>query len=185
MDVDLFPGSCHRVTVHGYAVHSNRMHTKWADRPFWRCNPRVSCDLCSQETPRGILPVKSNMRYLLYMRDRPGYLTCGNTGGIIHLCADTLRHGRQAYIRGNEKARGAKGKQRRAEKEAGEILWDRDRKKYRAISPVIGAGIPGSVLRSGDNIPGYRLDCPADDRISGPIIRNCLWKRWLMRCCRS
>ena len=128
------------VTVHGYAVHSNRMHTKWADRPFWRCDPQVSCDLCPQETPRGILPVKSNMRYLLYMRDRPGYLTCGNTGGIIHLCADTLRHGRQAYIRGNEKARGAKGKQRRAEKEAGEILWDRDRKKVQSYITCYWSG---------------------------------------------
>ena len=65
---------------------------------------------------------------------------------------------------GGLKESSAEQKRRRARSYGTEIG-----KKYRAISPVIGAGIPGSVLRSGDNIPGYRLDCPADDRISGPL----------------
>lgn len=40
-----------RGPVYGHAVHSNKMHTKWADRPFWRYNPRR---LCSMDSKKGI-----------------------------------------------------------------------------------------------------------------------------------
>ena len=48
------------VTVH--SVHSNALRDaqKSCIRMISRRNSRVFCELCSQKTPRGMLPVNSN-----------------------------------------------------------------------------------------------------------------------------
>ena len=44
-----------------FAVTRFAMHRIYADRINSRGMSRVFCDLCSQKTPRGILPVNSNI----------------------------------------------------------------------------------------------------------------------------
>ena len=53
------------VTVH--SVHSNALRNaqKSCIRMISRRNSRVFCELCSQKTPRGMLPVNSNTDSLL------------------------------------------------------------------------------------------------------------------------
>mgnify|MGYP007059343402 CR=1 FL=1 len=51
------------VTVH--SVHSNALRDaqKSCIRMISRRNSRVFCELCSQKTPRGTLPVNSNVMF--------------------------------------------------------------------------------------------------------------------------
>ena len=53
------------VTVH--SVHSNALRDaqKSCIRMISRRNSRVFCELCSQKTPRGTLPVNSNLYFTL------------------------------------------------------------------------------------------------------------------------
>ena len=54
------------VTVH--SVHSNALRDaqKSCIRMISRRNSRVFCELCSQKTPRGTLPVNSNVKVSLF-----------------------------------------------------------------------------------------------------------------------
>ena len=45
-----------------FAVTRFAMHRIYADRINSRGMSQVFCDLCSQKTPRGILPVNSNFK---------------------------------------------------------------------------------------------------------------------------
>ena len=62
------PGS---VTVH--SVHSNALRDaqKSCIRMISRRNSRVFCELCSQKTPRGTLPVNSNEKSVIFKLDFP------------------------------------------------------------------------------------------------------------------
>ena len=57
------------VTVH--SVHSNALRDaqKSCIRMISRRNSRVFCELCSQKTPRGTLPVNSNYQRAVKMQD--------------------------------------------------------------------------------------------------------------------
>ena len=48
------------VTVHSVTSNARRDAQKSCSRMISRRNSRVFCELCSQKTPRGILPVTSN-----------------------------------------------------------------------------------------------------------------------------
>ena len=48
------------VTVHSVTSNALRDAQKSCIRMISRCNSRVFCELCSQKTPRGMLPVNSN-----------------------------------------------------------------------------------------------------------------------------
>ena len=52
------------VTVHSVNINTLRDAQKSCIRMISRGNSRVFCELCSQKTPRGTLPVNSN-RYCL------------------------------------------------------------------------------------------------------------------------
>ena len=59
------------VTVH--SVHSNALRDaqKSCIRMISRRNSRVFCELCSQKTPRGTLPVNSNEKSVIFKLDFP------------------------------------------------------------------------------------------------------------------
>ena len=50
------------VTGHGMTSNTLRDAQKSCIRMISRCNSRVFCELCSQKTPRGMLPVNSNLK---------------------------------------------------------------------------------------------------------------------------
>ena len=56
------------VTVHSVTSNTLRDAQKSCIRMISRCNSRVFCELCSQKTPRGMLPVNSNAKDYSYRK---------------------------------------------------------------------------------------------------------------------
>ena len=64
------------VTVHSVTSNTLRDAQKSCIRMISRCNSRVFCELCSQKTPRGMLPVNSNNRKPLRAKSAESVLPC-------------------------------------------------------------------------------------------------------------
>ena len=79
------------VTVH--SVHSNALRDaqKSCIRMISRRNSRVFCELCSQKTPRGMLPVNSNNMITDEKKNIPQGCPQGVQNHIIHIKTANLR----------------------------------------------------------------------------------------------
>ena len=79
------------VTVH--SVHSNALRDaqKSCIRMISRRNSRVFCELCSQKTPRGMLPVNSNNMITDEKKNIPQGCPQGVQNHIIHIETANLR----------------------------------------------------------------------------------------------
>ena len=64
------------------------MHRIYANRINSRSMSRVFCDLRSQKTPRGILPVNSNI--LITLKPKLFQIIQSQSGGLIHESIRTL-----------------------------------------------------------------------------------------------
>ena len=64
------------VTVHSVTSNTLRDAQKSCIRMISRCNSRVFCELCSQKTPRGMLPVNSNNGKPLRAKSAESVLPC-------------------------------------------------------------------------------------------------------------
>ena len=64
------------VTVHSVTSNTLRDAQKSCIRMISRCNSRVFCELCSQKTPRGMLPVNSNNGKPLRAKSAESVLLC-------------------------------------------------------------------------------------------------------------
>ena len=58
------------VTVHSVTSNTLRDAQKSCIRMISRCNSRVFCELCSQKTPRGMLPVNSNGKKTVHSHEK-------------------------------------------------------------------------------------------------------------------
>ena len=61
-------GKSKRVTVHSVTSNALRDAQKSCIRMISRRNSLVFCELCSQKTPRGMLPVNSNAKDYSYRK---------------------------------------------------------------------------------------------------------------------